>query len=233
MRAHLLTSPLFAANCTILLDEESKQAIVVDPGLDVADRVKEFLRENEATLTGILLTHGHLDHVADVSRLAPTSDVPVYIGAGDEYRLEEPSKQLPMAFIAPIQQQWLRHGWQRPSRIERVTDGDTVRLGEYEIRAISAPGHTEGSTLWLCDFAVCFSGETSVSVPAVLFTGDVLFAGSVGRTDLLGGNQETMQESLTVFAEMPINLTVLPGHGPLTTVGAERQSNPYLRAALA
>ena len=231
MRIHVFVADLFAANCAVVVDEESKQAVIIDPGLGVADQVLQFVADEEVEVVAICITHGHLDHVADVSKLAAHLNAPVFIGSGDAYRLTDPSQQLPSAFIQPFQQQWLSHGWTRPSMVEQVGEDDVVNLGNHMLQAIPAPGHTEGSTLWLLDTPAKFEGAFSTEAERVLFTGDVLFADSIGRTDLLGGNNKLMVESLEVFDELDPSLTVMAGHGPLTTVGTEVNENMHLRQA--
>ncbi|RUP87059.1 MBL fold metallo-hydrolase [Dermabacter sp. HSID17554] len=232
-----VVSPYLSATCSLLHND--RDALLVDPGLDVAKEVSALLEKNDRELRAILVSHGHLDHVADVSLLAETYGVPVYVGKADEYRLENPLGQLPSAFTHHIRPRWDERGWTKPRAVHALADGDVLEAGTLRLVAHSYPGHTEGSTLYFFDGEVQINplvGVTprAMTAPALAFTGDVLFKGTIGRTDLPGGNAEDMKASLTklrAFALEHAEAVIVPGHGPLSTFRDELADNGYLRTA--
>ncbi|MDP6605031.1 MAG: MBL fold metallo-hydrolase [Dehalococcoidia bacterium] len=197
-----------AANCFVLADEESGDALVVDPGDNAAELLAQF-REREFNITGILATHHHLDHSGGVHDLLEAlPDAKFYM-----HRLDYPM----IAAQAPTAGSWYGHDVTPPREPDRFLDhGDTIELGGRTLTALHCPGHTPGS--------LCLYGEGAV------FTGDVLFAGSVGRSDFPGGDAETLIRSIREhLLTLPDETAVLPGHNQTTTVGAERAVNPFLR----
>lgn len=230
-------SPYLSATCSILND--GTDALVVDPGLEVHAEVTNVLEEQGLNLRAILVSHGHLDHVADAALLASQFDVPVYVGARDEYRLEDPMGQLPSAFTNQIRPRWDARGWSKPADVRPLGDGDALDAGNLRLVAHAYPGHTEGSTLYFFDGPVHINplvGVTprALTAPALAFTGDVLFKGTIGRTDLPGGNPEEMKASLTKlrgFALEHAEAVIVPGHGPLSVFRDELADNGYLRTA--
>ncbi len=212
---------MFATNCYVVATAAGSECVVVDPGVGVQDELDAVLREHRLKPVAVLLTHGHLDHTFSVTPVCNAKDVPAYVHSLDAYRLADPAStlgpQLEMLFSAGLP-------WTEPSDVRELTDGAALSLAGLEITVDHAPGHTEGSVL----FRVPGDG---VSAPACL-AGDVLFAGSIGRTDLLGGDGAAMDRSLREkILPLPDETVVLPGHGPATTIGVERTSNPYLLAA--
>jgi hydroxyacylglutathione hydrolase len=195
-------------NCTILGDEQSGEAIVIDPGEDI-DRIQKRLTAHGLKLKQILVTHGHIDHVGGALRLKRLTGAPIYLNEGD---LEQ---------LAIMQQQADWVGVEAPETAppdENLADGMTVGLVSYPAQVLHTPGHTQGSVSLL--FAPL----------KLLVAGDTLFAGSIGRTDLPGGNYDQILESIqSRLLALPDETTVLPGHGPASTIGAERRSNPFLR----
>jgi glyoxylase-like metal-dependent hydrolase (beta-lactamase superfamily II) len=193
-------------NGYLVFDEEGS-AIFVDPGGDVQE-VRDYMAERHLTLKAVLLTHGHLDHIAGVEGLVALVGNNIYITPEDAPLL----KRHPEAM-----QQALGMECQGIEDFKTVKDGDLLSIGKLEIKAIATPGHTQGSVCYLIQ-----CGRKSI-----LISGDTLFAQSVGRTDLPGGDEITLLESLKKLANLPDDLSVLPGHGPSTMIGQERQSNPF------
>jgi len=239
-----LTAPVFAAACYLVAADDG-DCVVVDPGGGVADAVRRTVAEHGLRVVGVVATHGHADHVADAGTLAAAAGVPLRLHARDAYRLADPLGTLGLGAVGdPGVAAALRSaagaagldpatfGSVDPALVApfgggadgaRDADGRTpdveLRFGSVTLVARHAPGHTEGSTLYLLE-----AGEDRVA-----FTGDVLFAGSVGRTDLPGGDPAAMATTLRdVVAALPPGTHVLPGHGPATRVDAELATNPYL-----
>jgi len=233
-----LTAPVFAAACYVVAADDG-DCVVVDPGGGVADAVRRTLAEHGLRVAGVVATHGHADHVADAGALAAEAGVPLRLHARDAYRLADPLGTLGLgaagdAGVAAALRSAAGAAGLDPATFGRVDaglvapfgdgDGDRtpdveLRLGSVTLIARHAPGHTEGSTLYLLA-----AGDDRVA-----FTGDVLFAGSVGRTDLPGGDPAAMAATLReVVGALPPGTHVLPGHGPATRVDAELATNPYL-----
>jgi hydroxyacylglutathione hydrolase len=177
----------------------------------------------------VLLTHGHLDHVYSVTPVCG-GETAAYIHAEDRYRLRDPLATVQPALLAMVEQEFGRRAsWREPENVVQVTDRETLELAGLSVEVVHAPGHTEGSVLFRVP-SVPDGVSAQVSVSSTVVSGDVLFAGSVGRTDLPGGDQAAMQRSLRdVVLPLPDDTLVLPGHGPATTVERERASNPYLQ----
>jgi len=199
-----------ACNCTILGDEGAREAIVIDPGDDV-DRIYQRLTELGLNLVQILVTHAHIDHVGGALKLKRLTGAPIYLNDSD----------LPLLKMMKAQAAWL--GLQTPETAppdESLTDGLVVGLKKYPAQVIHTPGHTQGS--------VCLH----FAPLKLLVAGDTLFAGSIGRTDLPGGDFNQIIDSIhSRILTLPDETEVLPGHGPTTRIGEERQSNPFLRGS--
>ena len=189
-------------NCYLLIDEKTKSAALIDPG-DEAEKLLALVKSEGVTLKYILLTHGHRDHTLAVPALKKTlPDVPVYIGEADAHSTG--IYHYPMADLVPD--------------LKYYGEGDTLPLGSLTIKVLATPGHTLGGVTLL--------------VGDAMFPGDTLFAGSMGRTDLPGGNDAQMLASLRRLAQIEGDYTVYPGHMNSTTLAREKAMNPYLRHAL-
>lgn len=211
---------MFQTNCYLVADEETGEAVVIDPGQDAAPQVRAQLAERGLTPVAILLTHGHLDHTWNAQELADEYAIPVYIHPDDRGMLADPGEGLGKALAAMIGVMEFRE----PEKVIEFADGEEIEVAGIRWKVDHAPGHTRGSVL----LTVETPGEEEPSV--VCFSGDVLFAGSIGRTDLPGGDHSRLLRSIDErILPMGDDTVVLPGHGPATTVGAERATNPFLQ----
>lgn len=194
------------ANCFILGCESTKEAVVIDPG-DDADRILTALAESGLTVKYLINTHGHFDHVSANKRMKEATGAQIAIHAEDEPMLHELSQSAQMFGLASENS---------PPADILLKDGDEITFGEITLQVIHTPGHSKGGV--------------SLYTKGHLFSGDTLFAGSIGRTDLAGGDYDTLissiQKKLLIFDEDTI---VYPGHGPETTIGNEKRINPFLR----
>lgn len=195
-------------NCSIIGDETTREAIVIDPGDDVAD-ILVLIQKHNLQVKQIVITHAHIDHVGGAMKLRAATGAPILLNHHDYTLLK----------MLDIQAAWL--GMQSPGKVEidrSLNELDKVEAGALTANVLYTPGHTEGS--------IC------LYLPAEqkLIAGDTLFAGSIGRTDLPGGSFEKIIASLHgKLLALPDETIVVPGHGPITTIGEERESNPFLR----
>jgi glyoxylase-like metal-dependent hydrolase (beta-lactamase superfamily II) len=198
----------FVENCYLVIDEAAQACAVIDPG-EQAGLILHKLRASGATPAGIWLTHAHIDHVLGVSELAAETGAPVYLHPDDR----------PLYDAVPDQAAWFGlTAAPLPPPDRELAAGDRLTVGGLEFTVRHAPGHSPGH--------VVFTGHGAV------FGGDVLFQGSIGRTDLPGGDFDTLIDSIErELLVLPDSTIVYPGHGPATTIGAERRTNPFLRGA--
>jgi hydroxyacylglutathione hydrolase len=194
-------------NCSIIGDETTHEAMVIDPGDDIED-VLALIRKHNLEVKQIVITHAHIDHVGGAMKLRAATGAPILLNQNDFALLK----------MLDVQATWI--GVPTPGKVEidgSLTTGETVSAGSHTAQVLHTPGHTEGS---ICLY---FAPEKK------LIAGDTLFAGSIGRTDLPGGSMQKIMRSLhdTVLS-LPDDTIVIPGHGELTTIGEERQSNPFL-----
>jgi hydroxyacylglutathione hydrolase len=201
----------FQTNCYLVAASAGAEALVIDPGQDAMPGVEELCATHRLQPVAVLLTHGHLDHLWSVAPLAGAHGIPAWIHPRDRHLLTDP-----LAGVGPELRAMLP-GLElaEPDDVRELADGQVLDLAGVRLVADHTPGHTPGH--------VTFRDEQ------VLFAGDLVFAGSIGRTDLPGGSMPEMLASLAGrFLTLPDELRVLPGHGPATTVGRERASNPFL-----
>jgi len=207
----------FQTNCYVVAAQRGEACVVVDPGQDAVEPLEGLLAEHRLTPVAVLLTHGHLDHTFSVAPVCDGHDVPAWIHPADREMLADPEKALSpqaAAFFGGLE---LRE----PREVRALDDGAGLELAGLSLRVDHTPGHTPGS--------VVFTTPTEEGVEVIL-AGDTLFAGSIGRTDLPGGDHAQMMASLRdKLLTRDDSAVVLPGHGPTTTVGRERASNPFLQ----
>ena len=194
-------------NCSIIGDEKTREAMVIDPG-DEIDDILALVYKHNLQVKQIVITHAHIDHVGGAMKLRAATGAPIFLNQNDYALLK----------MLDVQAAWI--GVPAPGKVEidrSITTGETVSAGSHIAQILHTPGHTEGS--------VCLYFEPEKK----LIAGDTLFAGSIGRTDLPGGDMQKIMRSLhhTLMA-LPDETVVVPGHGELTTIGEERQSNPFL-----
>lgn len=204
----ILPVGVLQCNCSIFGDEQSRDAIVVDPG-DNIDEIVAVLRKHELKVTAIVITHAHIDHIGGAAKLKALTQAPVYMNVKDQELYDH----------LEWQAQWLGMATPEQTTIDTpARDGDTLALGAATFHVLHTPGHTQGSLcLWIPE-------ENK------LVAGDTLFAGSIGRTDLPGGNHKQILGSIKdKLFPLPDDALVIPGHGPSTTVGHEKEYNYFLQ----
>ncbi len=207
---------MLQCNCYILAARAGSDAIIVDPGQRAMGRIREILDENRLTPSAVLLTHGHVDHIWSAQKVADTYGCPVYIHPEDRFMLTDPIK----GFGPRLAQLAFGVLFSEPKQVvELDRDGDKLELGGITVTVDHTPGHTRGSVVF----------HVSDGPDELVFTGDTLFKQSVGRTDLPGGSGRDLLDSIvTKLLVLDDATVVLPGHGPQTTIGAERRTNPFL-----
>jgi hydroxyacylglutathione hydrolase len=195
-------------NCSVVGDEQSREAMVIDPG-DNIDDILAIVERHGLTVKQIVVTHAHIEHVGGAMKLKARTGAPILLNQSDEMLLK----------MLDVQATWI--GVRPPGDVavdQNLADADKLKVGDLEASVIHTPGHTEGSV------CLYFPAEQK------LIAGDTLFAGSIGRTDLPGGSMDKIMRSLhTKVLALPDETIVIPGHGRLTTIGEERATNPYLR----
>lgn len=193
---------IYGANCYIIMDKKTKEAVVIDPGGDVDD-IEKAINSIDANVKYILLTHGHLDHTSGVAELKQIFNVPVCISKKDDELIAYGTQ-----LYGPLLE---------GEADIHIKEGDVFSVGEISIRCIETPGHTPGGMSFIID------GKS-------VFTGDTLFYGSIGRTDLEGGDFDILINSITKkLMSLDDNIIVYPGHGPQSTIMNEKNNNPFLK----
>lgn len=226
---------VFAATCYVVAEHEGGACVVVDPGVGVADAAQRLVAAHGLRPVAVAATHAHPDHVWDAARLQQAWDVPVLLARADQDRLADPAEALGPA-LADAFGALTADPWVAPEQVA-VLGPDGLDVGELHLATVAAPGHTPGSTVLIAPGA---PASTSVlptplirdlpAPSAIALTGDVLFAGSIGRVDLPGGDPRAMSATLqSLVRRLPADAWLLPGHGPITTTALERARNPYLR----
>ena len=205
----ILPVGMLQCNCSIFGDEESHEAIVIDPG-DNIDEILAILEKHALRVKSIVITHAHIDHIGGAAKLKAATGAPILMNANDQELYDH----------LDVQASWL--GMEPPTRTaidDAARDGDVLALGPAEFRVLHTPGHTQGSiSLW---------------IPAdnKLIAGDTLFRDSIGRTDLPGGNPRQILRSIEdKLLQLPEETVVVPGHGANTTIGREKERNPFLQS---
>jgi glyoxylase-like metal-dependent hydrolase (beta-lactamase superfamily II) len=207
----------FQANCYLVAAGEGEPCVIVDPGQDAVEPIAEALRKYRLSPVAALLTHGHFDHVYSVTPICDGNDIAAWIHPEDREMLSDPMKGISSQgadfFGGKLEMR-------EPSEVRELTDGASLDLAGLTLTVDHTPGHTRGSVVF--HTALEEGGR-------VMFAGDTLFAGSIGRTDLPGGDMRTMTETLRAkILPLADETVVLPGHGNSTTIGRERASNPFL-----
>lgn len=218
------------ANCYLVAAGPGTECLIIDPGLDAADPVRSVVTEQRLRPVAVIASHGHLDHTYSVADLCAAYDVPCWIHTADRDLLADPFAAMPPGTDRMIAEAGYRTEFAEPARVETLADGDRPTLAGIELTAVAAPGHTPGSLLLRTPYETPAATSAEESITELIFSGDVLFAGSIGRTDLPRGNPANMLETLrTTVAGLPDSAAVLPGHGSQTTMARERAANPYLQ----
>ena len=195
-------------NCSVIGDESTREGMVIDPGDDIDD-VLALIRKHNLTIRQIVVTHAHIDHIGGAMKLRAATGAPILLNQNDQALLR----------MLDVQAAWI--GVASPGKVDidqNIAEADTVKAGPLAATVLHTPGHTEGSV------CLYFPAEKKV------IAGDTLFAGSIGRTDLPGGSFDKIIDSLhEKLLALPDETVVVPGHGPLTTIGQERETNPFLK----
>lgn len=208
------------ANCYLLAQEDGAECVIVDPGQDVLEILDEQIAKHRLNPVAVLLTHGHFDHAFSVTPVCDGNDIPAWIHPDDIALLDDPLRGISAESAAFFGG---RLEMRAPREVRELSDAAELDIAGLRLTVDHTPGHTGGSVSFR-------TGPVSPETDGrLLFSGDTLFAGSVGRSDLPGGNTERLMESLrTKVLPLPDDTVVLPGHGPTTTIGRERASNPFL-----
>lgn len=219
----------FGTNCYVLAPGPGEECLVVDPGIGVQDTLRDVLEEHRLRPAAVLLTHGHVDHLYSVTPVCGGTTA-AYVHTDDRYRVRDPLSTIDPSFLAMLEAQFGQAAtWQEPEHVVEVTDRQRLELAGLSVDVLHAPGHTEGSVMFGLD-RVPDGLPADEGLDRTVVSGDVLFAGSIGRTDLPGGSDAAMRASLRdVVLPLPDSTLVLTGHGPATTMRRERVTNPYLR----
>ena len=212
----------WGTNCYVAATAPGAECVVIDPGKDSADGIAEVVREHRLKPVAVLVTHGHVDHMWCVAPVAGTYDATAYVHPADRHLLADP-----MAGMSRETAGMLLGGkyeFAEPDAVAEVVDGAVLDLAGLRISVDHAPGHTPGSITFRTPY-----DDPAAGVSQVMFSGDLLFAGSIGRTDLPGGDHAAMLRSLSAkVLTLPDDVVVLPGHGEQTSIGRERATNPFL-----
>lgn len=206
-------APMYATNCWVIAPKIGSECVVIDPGMpDVSATLNDLLAKHSLKPVAIIATHGHLDHTFSIQPIADGYQIPAYIHSLDRVALAHPEKIHGPEFVATLSSM----EFAEPADVRELRNGEIVELVGMKFKALHAPGHTAGSLMFEID-------------DELLVSGDVLFAGSIGRTDLPSGSAKDMEQTLRKkILPLGDHLRVLPGHGEETTIAAEKRSNPYL-----
>ena len=207
MKLETLVVGPFGVNCFLYWHERNGDGVIIDPG-DEDELICDRVGQAGFKPLAVLLTHGHVDHIGAVKAVKEHFQIPLFVGKGEEPLLKDPAANASVYLDEPITVP-------KPEKV--LEDEDLVTIGSISLKVLATPGHTQGG--------ICYLDEAT----GLLFCGDTLFQGSIGRTDLPGGNYAQLINSIqSKILTLPDEIICLPGHGPATTVGAERNSNPFL-----
>ena len=213
------------ANCYFLASAAGADCAIVDPGMDSIESVERALSEYQLNPVAVLITHGHFDHMWQAAEVANRYGATVWIHPADAHLLERPLDAISNESESMLRAQF---GFDRdveltpPNVIGEAVDGAEIHIGSLTVRVHHVPGHTPGTVI----YAVDYEGEEDYS--QIMFTGDFVFAGAIGRTDLVGGSMHQMNDSLRWLLTQTDDTVLLPGHGPQSTLAMERRTNPFL-----
>ena len=223
----------WGTNCYVAATGPGSECVVIDPGKDAAEGVAQVVREHKLKPVAVLVTHGHVDHMWCVAPVAGTYDATAWIHPADRHLLANPMAGMSAETTAMLLGG--KYEFAEPDAVEELADGQHLELAGLRFVVDHTPGHTLGSVTFRSPYPSTGSGTGGGSgtdggdVSEVMFSGDLLFAGSIGRTDLPGGDHATMLRSLTdKVLPLADDIVVLPGHGEQTSIGRERATNPYL-----
>jgi hydroxyacylglutathione hydrolase len=210
----------WGTNCYVAATGPGSECVVIDPGKDAAQGVDEVVRQHDLKPVAVLVTHGHVDHMWCVAPVAGTYDATAYIHPADRHLLADPMSGMSAETAAMMLGG--KYAFAEPERVEELGDLQTIELAGLSFTVDHAPGHTQGSITFRSPYE-------QADVSEVMFSGDLLFAGSIGRTDLPGGDHAAMLRSLRdKVLTLRDDVVVLPGHGEQTSIGRERATNPFL-----
>jgi len=211
-------------NCYVAATQAGAECVIVDPGLDSVDKIREIVAAQRLKPVAVLLTHGHLDHMFSVTPVCASYHSTCWIHPEDRDLLADPLRAMSADTHALLRQlTGASTTFTEPDEVAEMVDGTEIEVAGMTFHALHAPGHTPGSVM----FTTAYPDEADVD--SLVFSGDVLFAGAIGRTDLPGGNHADMLNSLrTKVLPLADSAVVLPGHGSQTTIARERAGNPYL-----
>jgi glyoxylase-like metal-dependent hydrolase (beta-lactamase superfamily II) len=212
----------WGTNCYVAATGPGAECVVIDPGKDAADGIAQIVREHRLKPVAVLVTHGHVDHMFSVAPVAGTYDATAWVHPKDRHLLSDP-----MRGMSPDTTRMMLGGdytWAEPDDLRELADGQGLELAGLRFVVDHTPGHTEGSVTFRSPY------PDNAEISEVMFSGDLLFAGSIGRTDLPGGDHAAMLRSLsTKVLPLADDIVVLPGHGEQTSIGRERATNPFLQ----
>ena len=212
----------WGTNCYVAATGPGAECVVIDPGKDAAEGIAQVVREHRLKPVAVLVTHGHVDHMFSVAPVAGTYDATAWIHPADRHLLADP-----MQGMSPETTRMMLGGdytWAEPDDVRELADGQALELAGLRFVVDHTPGHTQGSVTFRSPY------PDNADISEVMFSGDLLFAGSIGRTDLPGGDHAAMLRSLAAKV-LPLadDIVVLPGHGEQTSIGRERATNPFLQ----
>ena len=215
----------WGTNCYVVATATHQECVVIDPGKDAAAGVAGVVREQGLKPVSVLVTHGHIDHMWCVAPVAGAYDATAFIHPADRHLLSDPMRGMSRETAAMLLGG--KYTFAEPDDVAELGDGQRLQLAGLDFTVDHTPGHTEGSVTFRSPYTSDVGAVAEVA--EVMFSGDLLFAGSIGRTDLPGGDHPTMLRSLAAkVLTLPDDIVVLPGHGEQTSIGRERATNPYL-----